>query len=205
MHVPVFELSFDNNYSDFKQYCTSAWLDKTIKSNKSVNVLGLPPNENYYSTIFCLENNIAPNVVDLVGQQRHTTWGTELLIGTEQQTNWDDFNEFLKTTEAGNKIVAPYSIIVPISGQVTINFKQYPDNIINDKTYSFKKELIGDTILSLDINQPYLVPSVYPVDIITKEFASLYVIYRFICPKHVIQLERLAFTMQGFKNARLKQ
>jgi len=205
MNVPVFKLTLDNFYNDFKEFCTNTWLDTTIRSNKAVNVLGLEPEKYYHSAIFCLENNIAPSVIDLVGQQRNKVWDTVLLIGQSQQLNWSDFNTFLKTTEAGNKIVAPYSIIVPICGDVTINFKDYPDNVINDKTYSFKKELIGDTILSLKLDSPYLVPSIYPVDVITKDFASLYLIYRFICPQHIIQSELLEFTLKGFKNTRLKQ
>lgn len=205
MHVPHYKLSFDNFYQEFKDFCINLHLDFTIGSSKAVNVINLNTETYYHSAIFCLENNIAPTIIDLVGQQRNRTWNTHLLIGPEQQTSWPDFNVYLDSVEGGNKMVAPYALLVPITGSVIINFKSYKENVINNKQYSFDPGLVGDTILSLKLDSPYLVSALHPVDIITKDFASLYLIYRFICPRHFVQEKWLGYTLYNFKKVRLLQ
>jgi len=206
MVIPYYPLKFDSFYDEFKNFCIEHWLDYTINSSKAINVKNLNPEEYYHSAIFCVENNIAPTVIDLVGQQRQRTWSTNLLIGVDQQKDWgQDFQSYLDSIEGGNKMVAPYAILVPLSGSVTVNFKYYPTNVINDRSFYFDPNLIGDTLLSIELTQPYLVPSIYPVDIITKESAGLYVIYRFICPTHKILDKWIVYTLHNFKARRLLQ
>lgn len=205
MHVPHYPLEFNKFYQEFKDFCVDHWLNHTIKSNKAINVLNLNTEQYYHSAIFCLENNIAPTIIDLIGQQRNSVWPTGLLIGLDQQSSWDNFQQYLDTVEGGNKMVAPYSILVPLDGKVSIDFRSYPTNIINDNSFKFEQSQIGNNVLSLNLNQPYLVPSLYPVDIKTFEYASLYVIYRFICPRHKIMDPWLSYTMSMFKKQRLLQ
>ena len=204
MQIPHYKLKLDNFYSELKQFCVDTWLNHTTNSDKAINIINLKVDEYYHSAIFCLENNIAPTIVDLVGHQHNRHWSTALLIDSERQSGFGDFDEYLKS-EGGNKMVAPYAIIVPIVGDVTVNFKEYNINVINNKTYSFDNNLIKDTQLSLKLDAPYLVPSIYPVDIMAGDQDSLYLIYRFITRAQFIHNESMPFILKHFKSVRLKQ
>ena len=208
MQIQVFKLTLDNHYSEFKEFCIDHWEDHTRTSSRMMNICNLDVNKFFHSAIFCLENNIAPTIVDLVGQRRNTTAHDQtLLIGPEQQSRWSNFQDYLDTAEGGNKAVAPYAILVPISGDVSVIFKEYTNNVLEEGHCSFDPTLVGPLRFELKLDAPYLVSTLNPVDIINHSpHPALYIIYRFVYPKRPYGFYKwLSFIMHNFKRERLKQ
>lgn len=155
MHLPYFELKFRTGSSDDVDEFIDIWEQHTIESREPVNRLTVINGRLWRKAMLWPNKNVFSASVDLIGQQKNHTWSTSLKLKDELVSKGD---------QSIGKVPAPWATIFPLSGKITVHFK----------------DLDNTKLLTLPITVPYMVPSFYPVDIVTEEWASVYIIHRYV-------------------------